>query len=94
MYEGKKSQSGSYYTPSNKVNDITKDYVKKDSKVLDPCCGTGQFLLAFADIVENPLNIYGIDCDKTAVRIARLNVLIRFKNKNFIPNIFCKKYPF
>ena len=90
LYEGTKSQSGSYYTPSNKVNDIIKDYVKKDSKVLDPCCGTGQFLLAFADIVENPLNIYGIDYDKTAVRIARLNLLIRFKNKNFVPNIFFK----
>ena len=90
LFEGKKSQSGSYYTPSNIVNDIIKDYVQKDSKVLDPCCGTGQFLLAFADIVENPLNIYGIDSDKIAVRIARLNILIRFKNKNFMPNIFCK----
>ncbi len=89
LFEGKKSQSGSYYTPSNIVNDIIKDYVKKDSKVLDPCCGTGQFLLAFADIVKNPLNIYGIDYDKTAVRIAKLNILIKFKNKNFAPNIFC-----
>ena len=90
LFEGKKSQSGSYYTPSNIVNDIVKDYAQKDSKVLDPCCGTGQFLLSFADIVENPLNIYGIDSDKTAVRIARLNILIRFKDKNFVPNIFCK----
>ena len=90
LFEGKKSQSGSYYTPSNIANDIIKDYVKKDSKVLDPCCGTGQFLLAFADIVENPLNIYGIDYDKTAIRIARINILVRFKNKDFVPNIFCK----
>ncbi len=90
LFEGKKSQSGSYYTPSNIVNDIIKDYVKKDSKVLDPCCGTGQFLLSFADIVQNPSNIYGIDYDKTAVRIARINILMRFKNKNFTPNIFCK----
>ena len=90
LFEGKKSQSGSYYTPSNIVNDIVKDYVKKDYKVLDPCCGTGQFLLAIADIVENPLNIYGIDYDKTAVRIARINILIRFKNRHFEPNILCK----
>ena len=90
LFEGKKSQNGSYYTPSNIVNDIIKDYVKKDSKVLDPCCGTGQFLLSFADIAKNPLNIYGIDYDKTAVRIARLNLLMKFKNKNFVPNIFCK----
>ena len=90
LFEGKKSQNGSYYTPSSIVNDIITDYVKKDSKVLDPCCGTGQFLMAFAHTVENPLNIYGIDYNKTAVRIARLNILIRFKNENFVPNIFCK----
>ena len=86
--EGKKSQKGSYYTPYNIISGIQTDYLKKDSKVLDPCCGTGQFLLAFCDIVKNPLNIYGLDYDKTAVRIARLNLLIKFKNHNFIPNIF------
>lgn len=90
LLEGKKSQSGTYYTPSNIVNEITNEYVKKDSKVLDPCCGTGQFLLAFSDIVENPSNIYGVDIDKIAVRIARLNMLIKYKDKNFAPNIVCK----
>lgn len=90
LFEGQKSQSGSYYTPSNIVDEIVTEYVKKDSKVLDPCCGTGQFLLAFSDVVENPSNIYGVDFDEIAVRIARLNILIKFKNKNFIPNIICK----
>lgn len=90
LIEGQKSQSGSYYTPSSIVDEIISEYVKKDSKVLDPCCGTGQFLLSFADVVENPLNIYGVDFDQIAVRIARLNVLMKFKNKNFAPNIVCK----
>lgn len=90
LIEGQKSQSGSYYTPSGIVNKIIADYVRKDSKVLDPCCGTGQFLLAFSDIIENPANIYGIDFDQIAVRIARLNILIKFKNQNFTPNIVCK----
>jgi len=90
LIEGQKSQSGSYYTPSNIVDKVIAEYVKKDSKVLDPCCGTGQFLLAFSDVVENPSNIYGIDFDQVAVRIARLNILIRFKNKDFAPNIVCK----
>ncbi len=90
LLEGKKSQSGSYYTPEVIVNEIVNDYAKKDSKVLDPCCGTGQFLLAFADVVENPKNIYGIDIDEIAVRIARLNILIRYKDINFAPNIVCK----
>ncbi len=90
LLEGKKSQSGSYYTPSNIVDEIIANYVKKDSRVLDPCCGTGQFLLAFSDVVENPENIYGIDSDEIAVRIARLNILIKFKDRDFAPNIICK----
>ena len=90
LLEGKKSQSGSYYTPEVIVNEIIKDYAKKDSKILDPCCGTGQFLLAFAEVVENPRNIYGVDVDEIAVRIARLNILIKYKNQNFAPNIVCK----
>lgn len=90
LLEGKKSQSGSYYTPEIIVNEIIKDYTKKDSKVFDPCCGTGQFLLAFAEVVENPKNIYGIDIDEIAVRIARLNILIKYRDKNFAPNIVCK----
>lgn len=90
LLEGKKSQSGSYYTPSNIVDEIVSEYVKKDSKVLDPCCGTGQFLLAFANVIEDPNNIYGIDTDQIAVRIARINLLIRYKDKHFIPNIVCK----
>lgn len=90
LHEGQKSQNGSYYTPSNIVDEIITEYAKKDSKILDPCCGTGQFLLAFGDVVENPSNIYGVDIDEIAVRIARLNILIKYKNKDFAPNIVCK----
>jgi len=88
--EGKKSQNGSYYTPKNIVEKITNEYIKTDSKVLDPCCGTGQFLLAFADKIDNPKNIYGVDIDEIAVRIARLNLLIKYRHKEFVPNIICK----
>lgn len=90
LSEGKKSQNGSYYTPEIIVSEIIKDYVKKESKVLDPCCGTGQFLLAFSDVIDNPKNIYGVDIDELAVRIARLNLLIKYKNQKFSPNIVCK----
>ncbi len=90
LTEGKKSQNGSYYTPEFIVKKIVDDYVKSDSKVLDPCCGTGQFLLAFADKINDPKNIYGVDIDEIAVRIARLNLLITYKDKNFAPNIVCK----
>ena len=85
LFEGEKSRQGSYYTPENIVNDMVKEYTKSDSKVFDPCCGTGQFLLAYADIVKNPLNIYGIDIDRIAVKISRLNILVKYKNKEFAP---------
>lgn len=90
LAEGKKSQNGSYYTPEVIVEKIINDYVKQDSKVLDPCCGTGQFLLAFADKIDDPKNIYGVDIDEIAVRIARINLLVKFKDKDFVPNIVCK----
>ena len=90
LHEGGKAASGAYYTPSNLVEAIVEERLQPHSTALDPCCGTGQFLLAFGDKIKNPLNIYGFDCDKTAVRIARLNLLVKFKHKNFSPNIFCK----
>jgi len=97
--EGKKSQSGSYYTPSQIVEDVIADYVHSpNEKVLDPCCGTGQYLLIALDHLlslgagENALqNIWGIDIDGIAVHIARINVLIKCKNQDGVsPNIFCK----
>ncbi|MDD3281655.1 MAG: N-6 DNA methylase, partial [Bacteroidales bacterium] len=90
MKEGTKSQKGAYYTPAKVVKDIVSTYVKADSKVLDPCCGTGQFLLAFAEKIKNPTYIYGIDNDEIAVRIARINLILAYKTHDFSPQIFCK----
>jgi predicted RNA methylase len=90
LFEGQKSQNGSYYTPPSITNEMVAEHTQKYSKVLDPCCGTGQFLLAFSDVIEDPSNIYGIDFDNIAVMIARINILIKFKNIDFVPNIVCK----
>lgn len=90
MKEGTKSQKGAYYTPAKVVEDIASTYVKADTKVLDPCCGTGQFLLAFAEQIYNPTFIYGVDNDETAVRIARINLILAYKTHDFSPQIFCK----
>ncbi len=90
LIEGKKSRNGSYFTPPTIVDEIAFEYVKSDSKVLDPCCGTGQFLLAFSKMIKNPSNIYGLDIDEIAVRIARINLLVHYVEKDFCPNIFLK----
>ena len=86
--EGEKSKKGSYYTPKNIVDEIVSEYLNKNFKVLDPACGTGQFLLAFASKISNPKMIYGFDNDHIAVKIARINLILKFKNKKFTPNIF------
>ena len=90
LNEGGRSRTGSYYTPQNTVDGIVQDYVSENAKAFDPCCGTGQFLLSFAETIKNPLNIYGFDTDKTAVKTARLNLLVKFKHKNFVPRVFHK----
>ncbi len=90
LLEGVKSKNGSYYTPESIVSDIVKEFVKPDSKVFDPCCGSGQFILAFSKIITDPRNIYGADIDSIAVRIARLNILLQYRQINFSPNIVCK----
>lgn len=88
--EGSKSQGGSYYTPKIVVDEIVKDCIREDFVVLDPCCGTGQFLLSVAEKIHNPNNIWGFDIDEKAVRIARLNMLLKFSNIDFSPNIYHK----
>jgi len=88
--EGEKAKQGSYYTPKYIVDEIIKDYVKKDQKILDPCCGTGQFLLIASDGILNPNSLFGFDIDPVAVFIAKINLIIKYKSIDFDPNIFCK----
>ncbi|MDR0337115.1 MAG: N-6 DNA methylase [Planctomycetaceae bacterium] len=89
LTEGQKAVAGSYYTPSSIVREIVKEYLTVQSKVLDPACGTGQFLLEAANIVADPNLLYGIDLDPLAVRLCRLNIMCKFPNKIFEPKIYC-----
>jgi len=88
--EGEKAKQGSYYTPKQIVDEIIEEYVKENFKILDPCCGTGQFLLNASVFISNPNNIYGFDIDPIAVFIAKINLIIKFKAFDFNPNIFEK----
>lgn len=87
LNEGKKSGLGSYFTPTEIVEDMVKENMKSELKVLDPCCGTGQFLLSFANFIDEPENIFGIDIDLTAVRIARFNLLLKIPG-DFVPRVY------
>jgi len=87
MSEGTKNQKGSYYTPE-KIVDKYLTNIPADCKFLDPCCGTGSFILSASRNIKNPLNIYGFDIDKTACFIAKINLVIWYKDIQFRPNIF------
>lgn len=89
LVEGEKSKLGSYYTPDWIVNRIAERLATEGGVFLDPCCGTGQFLLAFAERLKTPELIYGIDIDPVAVNVARINLMIRFREIDFEPKIFC-----
>lgn len=86
--EGDKAKQGSYYTPKHIVDEIVFEYVKKDSKVLDPCCGTGQFLLGLNGYIGKPNQIYGFDIDFVAVFICKLNLILAYKDQDFDPKIY------
>jgi len=88
LSEGKKAKSGSYYTPPSVARAMLEDHCTPDSMVLDPACGTGQFLLEAANLAGHPKCLYGIDNDPIAVRIARINLMLRFPDLVFEPKIF------
>ncbi|MCL2847531.1 MAG: N-6 DNA methylase [Firmicutes bacterium] len=88
LSEGYKNKAGSYYTPAHIIDELFNDVnITQDTVLLDPCCGSGRFLLH--PKVSNPQNLYGFDIDENAVKIAKTNLLLRYKEVNFLPNIYC-----
>ena len=88
LQEGKKNIIGSYYTPQKIAGNMTKNFDFSQGQLFfDPCCGSGAFLLSVN--AENPEQLFGIDNDKTAVLISKLNLLIKYRNFDFIPQIYC-----
>ena len=88
--EGDKSTRGSYYTPVDIVRAALGTAQGAPSSFLDPCCGTGQYLLNAAAILGLGLNaLYGFDIDALATRIARINLLLAFPFADIRPQVEC-----
>ncbi len=74
-----RNQEGIYYTPSWIVIDMFKNIkIKEDFKFLDPCCGSGNFLIEAIRQGISPKNVYGFDIDKNAVMIAKQRIKDEF----------------
>jgi N-6 DNA Methylase len=88
--EGHKSTKGSYYTPPRIVKESLETQKGLATTFLDPCCGTGQYLLGAANVLGLPLQaIAGFDNDEIATRIARINLLLAFPSSDERPNVEC-----
>ncbi len=90
LYEGERAKTGTYYTPKHIVDEVVTQNIKSSDLVLDPCCGTGQFLLLASEKINNPSNLWGFDIDENAVRLAKINLLLKFPQHKFNPNIYHK----
>lgn len=74
-----KKENGIFYTDQNMVELMYNDLkIEKNAKIMDPCCGTGAFILG--GIKLGYKNMIGLDNDKKAVELC--NSLLNY-NKIF-----------
>lgn len=71
-----RNREGIYYTPQRVVDDFFDHplQINNDTTFLDPCCGSGNFVLKAIDQGINPSNVYGYDIDPVAVELCRTRI--------------------
>lgn len=85
--EGHRILKGLYYTKPVIVNEMLSDIrMLSGEKFLDPCCGSGIFLLKVQHAQLEQL--YGIDNDPLAVMIAKANLMVRYNESSVYPQIY------
>lgn len=82
---GTRKATGSYYTPTRVVkalcNKLFEYSTASQKRFLDPCCGTGNFLLQLPDTI-NFLDVYGNDTDSVSIKLCRINLAIKYSVKD------------
>ena len=76
-----RKKSGIYYTPNATVHKLIDGMelhscLKDGCRLLDPCCGSGNFLIKLASTGFDVKQLYGCDIDATSVRLARINLFL------------------
>lgn len=79
---------GSYYTPyplvKRTVAALQDAYANwRTGPVLDPCCGSGNFLLALLEAGCPITSLYGVDIDPVSIALARLNLATYLPEEDF-----------
>ena len=92
----KRKKLGQYFTPKSIRELLLSKLPKKDNAdILDPACGSGEFLLSCKKYFKNPI-LYGFDIDKKLINISsKLVKNASIKNFDFLNiNINKKKYDY
>ncbi|TAG01226.1 MAG: methyltransferase domain-containing protein [Cytophagia bacterium] len=91
-----RNKEGIYYTPSWVIKDMFKN-IKFDSHYtfLDPCCGSGNFIVEAIKAGVLPENVYGFDIDENAVFITkeRIKQTFGFETPNIKVGNFLEEVP-
>lgn len=70
-----RNKEGIYYTPSWVVKDMFQGIrIRRESTFLDPCCGSGNFIIEAIKQGVAPENVYGFDVDENAVFITKQRI--------------------
>jgi len=75
---GGRKAKGAYYTPSLVVDRMTASFCSalKDKPVIDPCCGTGNFLISLSVMGFSLCSLHGMEKDPAALALARVNLAL------------------
>ena len=84
---GNRKQKGIYYTPYKLVHDCIgylndNNLLSDGHDIVDPCCGTGNFLLECARFGCPIENLHGFDSDILSVFLCRINLALATMTKN------------
>lgn len=82
---GERKSVGTYFTPTTIVNKLIQKLINgndiEKKKILDPCCGTGNFLLQIPGSVGVEY-LYGNDIDQISVLLTRINLALKYHMKD------------
>lgn len=87
-----RNTEGVYYTPETICGDMISDcpQPKAGETFCDPCCGSGNFILAAIRHGFRPENVFGYDIDPVAVRITQCRIFAT--TGYFSKNIICANF--
>ncbi|MEY4925599.1 MAG: Modification methylase VspI, partial [Bacteroidota bacterium] len=76
LSESHRNKEGIYYTPLNIIDDMLSSIPSDigDSLFLDPCCGSGNFILSAIKLGFKPQNVYGFDTDENAIALTKKRI--------------------